>query len=767
MHRRKSSKEDAEPDDVPFPLPAPPSLQVPTSPSRSRHHSTPAAAPARPPPPPLTTTGTGTPPTSPFRTTFPTHHAHSHSRARSISSGPFIPSVPSPLASSFPVLPVPEAGGGGRRHTRLHSRNLSIFFPRPHATIAEDDTRPPDLEAPAPPPILIPSAHSEPALQQGRELSAQFTFGRTAPPPTSSSAPTLAPRKGHHHKHSLSHNFFSFLEPGQAQTLTVPVPAESLHTTPTPTPISPWSPVSTLSNPDKAQRARSKSKSPSPQPPLLLVSRTSSPSGVADPSPSPANTTLLLPAFLAQFALGALLWVRGQQIGSLACTGLGYWVVFDAFGIGIRWRGSVGSAMADAGTGYAPLRTQTVLLFAQSVYLVFASVYVCKETVEHVLLSAGSVEHGDGHHHHAGDEGEVVGIVFPMYLLLTTLLALLGTSLAFGHHDVLVGVTNKRIPSPISVLRTLLRIDQGHGHVAGRGEDGIGGGGGLTRVLSNPYALPPMLFCVCILGAGGFLDVAHTRPFDLALAALETGVTFNVAYSACVVLGGVLLQTAPARGIGIGIGIGGKGAMGGKMTGMGGMGSKMDAFWRVVREIERHEQVVHLPAPHVWQVVPAGQPVPLRVRAKEDGGVNGHTNGSGNGSGKRNGHGNGNGQAIHPSVSSDSYFLGAEYDHIHKSRQNQNQNHTLHQHQHQNPAPTTHAPAHAHAHAHDPAPTPATLIVTLALHVRADLPDGDVLRLTRWAWERVVGAFGAGGERKRGGMGTGMEVEVTVGVVRG
>jgi hypothetical protein len=38
---------------------------------------------------------------------------------------------------------------------------------------------------------------------------------------------------------------------------------------------------------------------------------------------------------MGQFLLGAWLWVCGQQIGSLACTGLGYWVVFDAFGVGL------------------------------------------------------------------------------------------------------------------------------------------------------------------------------------------------------------------------------------------------------------------------------------------------------------------------------------------------------------------------------------------------------------------------------------------------
>ena len=51
-------------------------------------------------------------------------------------------------------------------------------------------------------------------------------------------------------------------------------------------------------------------------------------------------------------------------------------------------------------------RVETVLMFAQAVYLMFSSVYVCKETVEHLLLSSG-----EGHHHHHGDEIEVLGCV--------------------------------------------------------------------------------------------------------------------------------------------------------------------------------------------------------------------------------------------------------------------------------------------------------------------------------------------------------------------
>jgi hypothetical protein len=50
---------------------------------------------------------------------------------------------------------------------------------------------------------------------------------------------------------------------------------------------------------------------------------------------------------------------------------------------------------------------ETVALFTQVVYLMFSAVYVFKETVEHVLLSAG-----EGHHHHPGDEDvELLGLV--------------------------------------------------------------------------------------------------------------------------------------------------------------------------------------------------------------------------------------------------------------------------------------------------------------------------------------------------------------------
>ena len=51
-------------------------------------------------------------------------------------------------------------------------------------------------------------------------------------------------------------------------------------------------------------------------------------------------------------------------------------------------------------------RVETLALFAQAIYLIFSSVYVCKEAVEHLLLSAGE---GHYHHHPFDDEFGVDG----------------------------------------------------------------------------------------------------------------------------------------------------------------------------------------------------------------------------------------------------------------------------------------------------------------------------------------------------------------------
>lgn len=55
---------------------------------------------------------------------------------------------------------------------------------------------------------------------------------------------------------------------------------------------------------------------------------------------------------------------------------------------------------------------------------------------------------------------------------------------------------------------------------------------------------------------------------------------------------------------------------------------------------------------------------------------------------------------------------------------------------------------------------PQPLVVTLELRVAPDLGDTEVLKLTRWAWERSMLALGLTGRDPDGG-------GVTVGIVRG
>jgi len=302
------------------------------------------------------------------------------SRARSISSGPFTPASPSPLSMTFPPQdvpssttnselltastssdfprgsrihtnaranshsqlslngleppPSPSASTHSRRHSRLHSRNLSVFFPRPgslpHSTIAEDGSQ--EIEIIPPKDAAVPMPSASPTLSMPpKKFGEGFTFGGR-PPPVVTSIDELPPplprgsRRGHHHKHSLSHNFFSFLEPGS----TVP---RDLTSQPNPGPVSPSNPTSSCpqsAGPLTVAFPGTSSESSSPISPL------------SDTSTSPfshlRDDTLpygAIASSVAEFTLGAWMWFTGQGVGSLACSGLGFWVVFYAIGVAV------------------------------------------------------------------------------------------------------------------------------------------------------------------------------------------------------------------------------------------------------------------------------------------------------------------------------------------------------------------------------------------------------------------------------------------------
>jgi hypothetical protein len=676
MHRRKSSKEEDEDIVVGLngsatgngSIPEHPELLESTSPRRIRVNSTPLNPqnghenhhPGLPPSAGPHKTSFGFPrspngmngmnghvPPSPFRSSF-----GGHMRNHSLSTTPYSAAPPSPLSFSFPRQndsTAPHAPNGAtpmtsstsapgaigvvsesttaakqsRRHARIHSRNLSVFFPRPGSiptsTIAEDGSQ--EIEMPSEDHAIdIPRAEPTP-------LGVGFKFGSQAPPSASAGLSPLPPpmsansssasRRGHHHKHSLSHNFFSFLEPGAPSPSTSP--AEDLR--------------SASIAPDSASGWDPATRSASETPPVLHA-----------PPPMRIMPSAIVVS-TAEFFLGAWIWIAGQQRGSLSSAGLGYWVVFDAIGVAVSkiLPGYLASSEMQKKyrRPYGNARIETVSMFAQAIYLMFSAVYVIKETLEHVLLSADST---DAHHHHHGGESTSGSIDFPLFPISIALMSITLTASSFDNHVKLVNTTDNRIPSFKTYIQSFFSLSS---------IPPISYSPPPTSwpatILTNPYTACPLLFASAITLVAMIAPPSQQQFADMILAGVIAAVTFKVAYSASVILGAVLLQTSPRRGL---------------------SGGRMESFLRAMREVERHPLVLHLPAPHIWQLTPSS------------------TNGSGG------------------------------------------------------------------------------YIVNMELHVRADLGDDEVLRLTKWAWEKCEGSL-KNNKREMWEGGDMDKTEVTVGVVRG
>jgi hypothetical protein len=242
-------------------------------------------------------------------------------------------------------------------HHRIHSRNLSIVFPRPNSlptgTISELEDGAQEVSIPDPSSVDEESGSSieesftaNSRIDRMRKpltpLGQGFTFGSKPPSSvlgtgypstitTQQSRPISPPltvtrtRRGHHHKHSLSHNFFSFLEPGYtsvpsnspgtspaSDTAELELNAQSRHV-----PIPSWESKLKSGVTSLASYNNGYDSFDHPPPPLVM---------------SPAFAKALS---IINLSLGATLWVSGQQAGSLACTGLGYWVVFDSIGLAL------------------------------------------------------------------------------------------------------------------------------------------------------------------------------------------------------------------------------------------------------------------------------------------------------------------------------------------------------------------------------------------------------------------------------------------------
>lgn len=677
----------------------------------------------------------------------------------------------------------------GRKHSRIHSRNLSIFFPRPGTTavssIAEDGAQ--EIETPIDeaPVSTIPSTasshrttHSTTAIStpppppsSRSQLGGGFKFGSRPPPRGESgisegqegpaSVPmttngitqnTTSSRRGHHHRHSLSHSFFSFMEPGSSPgsannhrrqgsnitlNITNPSPTSPTHTNGSlsiagsgPPSASGWGPISPF--PHSAASAAF------PPAQLLPPKRTVSFQPAALPSPSTQRSSSIFHKLLAlpremrnalifgfvEGALGCALWVLAQHYESLACTGMAYWIAFDAFGVGIGVYGK----MIEAGAGQGSLRLPYGCVFRElfGFLLIILAVpserkrlrYLHKLSICSFLQCTSAKRLWSTLFYQQGMlditttilQGKTFSLprmstlpicqIFPdnsprlnypsTFLWLSFITLSLSSTLHKTNHAIL-SASRISLPSPRAIYR-LFTSPSPSPNTPLRTSSSL--------LLSNPYTLFPLACTLFLL----LLSTLPLRPealrkADMLLAGIEALGTAYLAWPACHTLGAVLLQTAPSRAS--------PPDSSPKETLTVAKGT-MEAFLRTMKEIERHPLVLHLPAPHVWQLSPAISVHP-NSESKQEEDFRPRLAGAGNGHARMLSHspsfarlrggGGGSGSGVK---------MGS-----------------------------------------------GKVIVALELHVSKELEDVECLELTRWAWQRCVAALGQG------------EEGVTVGIVRG
>ncbi|KEI38122.1 uncharacterized protein L969DRAFT_89367 [Mixia osmundae IAM 14324] len=530
-----------------------------------------------------------------------------------------------------------ERRAHSRRHSRVHSRNLSVFFPRPGVGSPgiQDISEEIDDESSQAQVIEIPSHDHSYASQaritpqtayssEGSDRQRMYSANSDPAHEEAATSSSKVGRRGHHHRHSLSHNFFSFLDPTQTNPELASASAGSSIPSVYGTPIQDSAYLSGLQTPSSIPR-------PVASPMGLATSHpASAPSGLPASSsysskyahlPRPIRLTLVLlfqlqfrvqaalVLSIAEIVMGSTLWIAGQAGESLATTGLGYLLVFDGFGAlsSVIVEGSMGSvellweALSSHKSKldksirwpYGTHRLTTLSHFAQCVFLIFSAVYVCKEAIEHVLLlhdpleaqadaghgsAHGTMGHGESLVTSPGADLTPFGPALPTPLLICSFAACLASAIILGNHAKLIETVGP-------ATYALRPIAPGQGRKPRLRQ--------LLDVLSNPFSLLVLVFSGTLYAAGLFLTPVQLTPLDKILALIESLAMFYVGYPAAMATGKVLLQTAPPVEAG-----------------------NMAALKRGVREVESHPLVVHVPPPHIWQLTPHPRTAPNARKSK-------------------------------------------------------------------------------------------------------------------------------------------------------
>ncbi|ORX41191.1 hypothetical protein BD324DRAFT_48356 [Kockovaella imperatae] len=293
---------------------------------------------------------------------------------------PFSPLGPNANVLNLPANPLTPSRFDPTPQHGIHARNMSLFFPTPGQPSSDKLSVPPTpnfASAEGTAVMQAPHAGSKHKMPFGG--SGEWTFGRAGGgTATGTQETSRSKRRGHHHKHSLSHNFFSFLDPTQtnpalARSPSPAVPSPRVLDTPQPVPM----PM--LATPH-----------------LLPGSPTLIP---LPPSKNNPKRQLLMSLSAMECLIGAALWIEA-------------------------WR--------SVRRPYGFARLTALLYFTQSLFLVFAAVYIAKESLESVVLGADAHEHGHTEISEGADRP------FPRLLLLVAACTTSFAGSYLGNHQKLV-----------------------------------------------------------------------------------------------------------------------------------------------------------------------------------------------------------------------------------------------------------------------------------------------------------------------------------------
>jgi Cation efflux family len=560
----------------------------------------------------------------------------------------------SSLTKTLSQMTAAEKREHSRRHSRIHSRNLSVFFPQPGSEAEREADQ-----------IQAANTFQKPVVHLDTDVLSSSSKLTPADSANSLSPSPSKSRKGHHRKHSVMHDA-EFVSQSNQPHFHSHQENEEDHK---------------HSVNAYAQHKRQSSS--------LLGQLLSTPvwNLLSNTALPPAHRPILIFGTF-HFVLGAILWMKGQSGDSLAMTGLGYLVVFDAFGVLNsvasewlieQWRREKASVHAHGHSKkfakpYGPHRIETLLQFSQTIYLLFAAIYVCKESVEHALLEGHEEEH------HEQDE---IGLHLPQVTLLITTAACIFSNMVLQNHVKLVAACG--FSTAASEATSANRRRGGHGRQASVLADPSVMAGPFLQLFANPFSVT-VLFFACTLTISAFaMPDFQVAALDKVLAGLESVAMLYVAYPASKALGKILLQTAPKQ-----------------------HEVQNVQLMRTLRTIEEHKLVTYVAPPHLWQLTP---PTSAINQTQPVSAVHFSANG------------------LSSSSSASSLLLGQATNRTAKN---------------------------------------AALIASVQIFLHDNASDADVLDITRWAWQLLAPAVGAGaglpvGESLRGALRAG---EVIVQVCR-